>query len=85
MLPHILTVKAEHLSYTISKSEHIWIMAFDRDDLCFPILTGVRLDGYDTSVLKIIGTRLIPVSPGETRVWVHWHDFTSSFVVLVTE
>ena len=85
VLPHILTVKAEHLSYTISKSEQIWIMAFDADGICFPILTGVCLDGYDKSVVRIVGTRLIPVSPGDTRVWVHWHNFTSSFVVHVTE
>ncbi|MBR3553985.1 MAG: hypothetical protein IKN72_11470 [Clostridia bacterium] len=26
-----------------------------------------------------------PVAPGDTRVWVHWHGFTSSFVVRVTE
>ena len=85
VMPQILTVKAEHLSYTISKSEQIWIMAFDADGLCFPILTDLCFDGYDTSVIKMIGTRLIPVSPGDTRVWVHWHGFTSSFVVHVIQ
>ena len=85
VMPQILTVKAEHLSYTIRKSEQIWIMAFDADGLCFPILTDLCFDGYDTSVIKMIGTRLIPVSPGDTRVWVHWHGFTSSFVVHVIQ
>ena len=85
VLPQILTVKAEHLSYTISKSEQIWIMAFDADGLCFPILTGLCFDGYDTSVIRIVGTRIIPVAPGDTRVWVHWHGFTSSFVVHVSQ
>ena len=85
VLPEILTVKAEHLSYTISKSEQIWIMAFDEDGICFPILTGLSFDGYDTSVIKMIGTRVIPVSPGDTRVYVHWQGFTSSFVVHVPQ
>ena len=60
-------------------------MAFDRDGFVFPLLTGVTFDGYDTSVVRIVGARMFPVSPGETRVWVHWHGFTSSFVVHVTE
>lgn len=84
VLPRILTVKAERLSYTISESERIWIMAFDADGICYPVLTGVRFDGYDKSVIKMIGSRVIPVAPGETRVWVHWGGFTSSFVVHVT-
>ena len=84
VLPEILTIKAERLSYTISKSEQIWIMAFDRDGICYPILSGLCFDGYDTSVIRMVGTRACPVAPGETRVWVHWHGFTSSFVVHVT-
>ena len=84
VLPRILTVKAERLSYTISESERIWIMAFDADGICYPVLTGVRFDGYDESVIKMIGSRVIPVAPGETRVWAHWGGFTSSFVVHVT-
>ncbi len=83
-VPNVILIKAENLSYTINKSEHIWIMAFDSDGLCFPILTDVYFDGYDKSVVRIIGTRLIPIAPGDTRVWVHWHGFTSSFVVHVT-
>ncbi len=84
VLPRILTIKAEHLSYTVSKSEQIWILAFDEDGICFPILTGLCFDGYDTSVIRIVGTRIIPVASGNTRVWVHWHGFTSSFIVNVT-
>ena len=83
--PDILAIKAEHLIYDISKSEQIWVMAFDRDGLCFPLLTDLRFDGYDKSVIKMIGSRVIPVAPGSTRVFVHWHGFTSSFVVRVTE
>ncbi len=64
--------------------EQIWVMAFDADGLCFPILTGLRFDGYDSSVIRIVGTRIYPVSPGDARVYVHWHGFTSSFVVHVS-
>ncbi len=85
LVPNVLTVKAEHQSYTINKSEHIWIMAYDTDLICFPLLTGLRFDGYDTSVIKIVGTRIFPVSPGNTRVRVHWHGFSGDFVVHVTE
>ena len=85
VMPDILAIKAEHLSYTISKSERIWIMAFDADGLCFPLLTDLCFDGYDKSVIRIVGSRIYPVAPGDTRVWVHWHGFTSSFVVHVTQ
>ena len=84
-VPEVTAVKAERLSYTINKSEQIWIMGFDTDGFCFPLLTDVWFDGYDTSVIKIIGTRVIPVSPGDTRVYVHWHGLADSFVVHVTE
>lgn len=83
VVSEIIAVKAERLSYTIGGSEQIWVMAFDSDGFCYPILTGLSFDGYDTSAIKIVGTRIYPVAPGETRVWVHWHGFTSSFVVHV--
>ena len=83
VVPEIISIKAERLSYTISESEHVWIMAFDSDGFVFPLLTGVRFDGYDKSVVRIVGTRIIPAASGETRVWVHWRGFTSSFVVHV--
>ena len=75
-------------------------MAFDTDGFCFPLLTGVRFDGYDKSIVRVVGGRfdgydksivrivgglLIPVSPGTTRVTVHWYNFSDSFVVTVTE
>lgn len=85
LVPEIVTVKAEKQSYTISKSEHIWVMAFDTDYFVFPILTDMRFDGYDTSVIRIVGTRIIPVAPGDTRVYVHWHGLSGDFVVHVTE
>ena len=62
-----------------------FVMAFDTDGFCFPLLTGVRFDGYDKSIVRIVGGLLIPVSPGTTRVTVHWHNFSDSFVVTVTE
>ncbi|MBQ6020237.1 MAG: hypothetical protein IJL26_08680 [Clostridia bacterium] len=85
LVPEVLTVKAEHESYTIDKSEQIWIMGFDADGFNFPILTDLRFDGYDTSVIRIVGTRIFPVAPGDTRVLVHWHGFSGDFVVHVTE
>ncbi len=84
-MPEIIAVKAEHLTDTINKSERFWVMAFDTDGFCFPLLTGVTFDGYDKSVVRIFGGRLIPVSPGTTHVTVHWHNFSDSFVVTVTE
>ena len=60
-------------------------MAFDTDGFCFPLLTGVRFDGYDKSIVRVVGGLLIPVSPGTTRVTVHWHNFSDSFVVTVAE
>ncbi|MBQ4244281.1 MAG: hypothetical protein II702_05135 [Clostridia bacterium] len=85
LVPEVLTVKAEHQSYTVNKSEKIWIIAYDSDLVCFPLLTDLQFDGYDTSVIKTVGTTIIPVAPGDTRVWVHWHGFTGDFVVHVTE
>ena len=55
VVPEVIAVKAEHLTYTISKTEPFWVMAFDTDGFCFPLLT------------------------------VHWHNFSDSFVVTVTE
>ncbi len=84
-VPEIVTVKAEKQSYTISRSEQIWVMAFDTDFFVFPLLTGARFDGYDTSVIRIVGSRIYPVAPGDTRVWVHWRGLSGDFVVHVTE
>lgn len=65
--------------------KNISVMAFDTDGFCFPLLTGVTFDGYDKSIVRVVGGLLIPVSPGTTRVTVHWHNFSDSFVVTVTE
>lgn len=65
--------------------KNISVMAFDTDGFCFPLLTGVRFDGYDKSIVRVVGGLLIPVSPGTTRVTVHWYNFSDSFVVTVTE
>ncbi|MBR2732584.1 MAG: hypothetical protein IKD72_11450 [Clostridia bacterium] len=85
VIPEILTVKAERQSYTISERTQFWIMAYDTDGFCFPLLTGVQYDGYDASVVKIVGGQLCPVSPGTTRVRLQWHGFRGDFVVHVTE
>ena len=85
VVPEVTAVKAEQLSYTINKSKVIMIMAFDTDGFCFPLLTDLRFDGYDKSVIRMVGTCIVPVSPGDTRVYVHWHGLSDSFVVHVTE
>ena len=85
LIPEVITVKAEKQSYTVSESEQIWIMAFDSDGFVFPLLTGLSFDGYNKSVIRIIGTRIIPIAPGDTRVYVHWHGFSGDFIVHVTQ
>ncbi len=85
VVPEVTAVKAEQLSYTINKSKVIMIMAFDTDGFCFPLLTDLRFDGYDKSVIRMVGTCIVPVAPGDTRVYVHWHGLSDSFVVHVTE
>ncbi len=85
VIPQVIAVKADHLVYNISKSEHFWVMAFDTDGFCFPLLTGVTFDGYDKSIVRIIGGQLIPVSSGTTRVTIHWHGLSDSFVVTVAD
>ena len=85
-VPEIVTVKAEHQSYTLGKdSQQVWVMAFDGENDVFPILTGVTFCDYDTSVIRIVGGRIWPVGPGDTRVTLRWHGFTGDFVVHVTE
>ena len=83
IIPEITTVKAEHQVYTISKPEHLFVMALDSDNDCFPVFTGLTFDGYDESVLKIRGSFMYPQAPGTTRVNISWHGFTGDFVVHV--
>ena len=56
-------------------------MAFDSDGSVFPLLSGFTFDGYDTSVIRIVGSRIYAVSEGTTRVYVHWRGLTGDFVV----
>lgn len=85
LIPEIMTVKAEQQVYTLQKnSQQIWVMAYDTDGDVFPILLGATFDGYDTSVIQMIGSRIYPVGPGTTRVNLHWHGFSGDFVVHVT-
>lgn len=84
-VPTVAMVKASQEVYTIDKSEHIWVTAYDPDGIYFPILTGYCFDGYDESVVKIVGSRMYPVSAGTTRVTVRWRGLSSEFVVHVTD
>ena len=86
LMPEVLTVKAEHQSYTLGKdSQQLWVMAFDGENDVFPVLSGATFEGYDESVIKIFGGRIWPVGPGDTRVYLRWRGFTGDFVVHVTE
>ena len=48
-----------------------------------PLLTGVTFDGYDPSVIRMVGSMIVPVGEGTTRVWLHWRGLTGDFVVTV--
>lgn len=84
-IPNVTTVKADKQVYTLTGSEQLWVMGFDSDGYTFPILFGVTFDGYDESVVKIVGSRMYPVGPGSTHVNLHWHGFSGDFVVHVPE
>ena len=84
-IPQITTIKAEHQKYTINKPENILVMGIDSDGMYFPFIFGARLSGYDKSVIKVIGTVVIPVAPGTTRVHMSRFGFTGDFTVTVTE
>ena len=81
-----MSIKAEKQVYMLegNKSQQIWAMAYDYDGYYFPVLYGVRYDGYDKNVIRIVGSRIYPVHPGETRVQIHWHDFSGDFIVRVS-
>ncbi|MBR0112452.1 MAG: hypothetical protein IJM02_01785 [Clostridia bacterium] len=83
VIPEITTIKAENQVYTISEPGRVWVLALDTDCDYFPVLSGVKFDGYDESVIKMNGSRMIPVSPGTTRVYISWHGFTGEFTVHV--
>ena len=85
LIPEIITVKAEKQVYTIEKPKKIWTMALDTDGFTFPILFGSRFDGYDESVIRIVGSTVVPVAAGSSRVTVHWHGLSGDFVVHVNK
>ena len=82
-VPEVITIKAEKHQYEITKSQQVWAMAFDSDSFVFPLLTGVTFDGYDPSVIRMVGSVIVPVGEGTTRVWLHWHGLSGDFVVTV--
>lgn len=84
-VPEITMIKAEQQVYEISEERNILIMGYDSDGIYFPILIGGKFSGYDESVIKMNGSRIIPVSAGTTRVWINWHGFTADCVVKVTQ
>ena len=81
ILPEITMIKGEKQHYTIEKSTQIFVMAMDSDGYTFPLLTGATFDGYDKSVVKIVGSRMYPVGEGVTRVHAHWHGLHADFTV----
>ena len=81
VISNIQTIKAEKQRYDIKQSEHIWTMALDSDGYYYPILFGVRFDGYDKSIIRIVGSRIFAVGNGVTRVRLHWHGYTGDFMV----
>ena len=87
LLPKILTVKAEKQVYTlaVNGSAQVIPMAYDADGMVFPLLAGVTFADYDPAVIRIVGGRIYPVAPGDTRATLSWRGFTGDFVVHVTE
>ena len=84
IIPEVMTVKAENQVYRLTdESVRVWAIAFDADGYCFPVLSGVTFDGYDPSVVRIVGSRIYPVGEGRTRVYLRWHGFSGDFVVYV--
>ena len=81
LLPEVITVKAEKQVYTVKNSEQVFVMAFDSDGYVYALLSGATFDGYDDSVIRIVGSRIYAVSEGTTRVTVHWHGLSGDFVV----
>ena len=84
IIPEVMTVKAENQVYRLTdESVRVWAIAFDADGYNFPVLSGVTFDGYDPSVVRIVGSRIYPVGEGRTRVYLRWHGFSGDFVVYV--
>ena len=81
LIPEVTMVKAEKQVYHIQKSKLVWAMAMDSDGFTFPLLSGVTFDGYDESVIRIVGSRVYAVGKGVTRVRVHWNGLCGEFVV----
>ena len=58
-------------------------MAFDSDGFIFPVLFGATFDGYDESVIRMVGSTVFPVGEGTTRVTLHWLGLSGDFIVHV--
>ncbi len=80
-IPEVITIAAQDPVMTVTDSEHIWIFAYDSDNFNTPILAGICYEGYDRSVIRIVGNRVFAVGTGETRVTAHWNGYTCDFVV----
>lgn len=80
-IPEVIMVKAENQVYRVTKPQKVWAFALDTDNFTFPILAGARFDGYDKSVIKIVGGVIYPVGKGSTRVNVHWNGLDGNFFV----
>ena len=80
-IPEIITIAAKDPVLTVEKSESVLIFAYDSDNFNTPILAGVKYSGYDTSLIRIIGNRVIALGTGTTRVTAEWNGYTCDFIV----
>ncbi len=83
LIPEITMIKAEKQVYHVKDSARLWVMAQDSDGFIFPLLLKARFDGYDESVIKISGGKIIPVGKGGTRVNIHWNGLDGDCCVYV--
>ena len=68
------------MQYNVKHAKVVNVFAFDSDGYTLPVL-GVKFDGYDTSIIKMVGRCIIVVGKGTTRVTAHWQGFSCEFVV----
>ncbi len=80
-IPEIITIAAQEPVLTVEKSENVMIFAYDSDNFNTPVLSGVKYSGYDTSLIRFIGNRVIALGTGTTRVTAEWNGYTCDFIV----
>ena len=80
-IPEIITIAAQEPVMTVEKSAFVLIFAYDSDNFNTPVLAGVKYSGYDSSVIRFIGSTVIAVGTGTTRVTAEWNGYSCDFVV----